>query len=144
MRKIIAFLAATALTYVLAVLLVGQFNIAQIVALGYAVTAAERWGVFVHDAVAMLSSYLPLITIALLIAWLFTGQLLNRLVSRSAWLYALAGFTAILVLHLTLTSVFDIHPVAPTRTWLGLLAQAVVGAFGGWFFHHFAFKGVAN
>ena len=68
---------------------------------------------------------------ALLIALLFTRLLLTRFIQSSTMLYALAGFVALLVLHLALYMAFDISAIAATRSVVGLLSQGVAGALGG-------------
>lgn len=140
MKKVVAYLVGVLITYLLAVALVSQFNIARIMELGHAVTVRQRVETVLHDWLNMLGSYLPLICLAMLFAWLFTSLLLTRFVRRSALLYALAGFVGIVVMHLILIAVFGMTPVAPTRTTLGLFVQGLAGAVGGLVYYRWAFK----
>ncbi len=139
MKKVAAFLAGLTTTYVIAVVLVSQLNIARVTELGYAVGLSDRIAMVLHDWVGMLGAYLPLMAIALLIAWVITALVVSRFVPSSAALYALAGFTGMLALHLILHAVFQMTPVAPTRTLFGLISQGVAGALGGYLYFRFAY-----
>lgn len=138
-QKVVGYLLAVASTYLIGVLLVTQFNISQVTQLGPAVSLTSRAQTVLHDWLGMLEIYLPLIAIAMFTALLVTGLVLNRFLPRSAWLYALAGLVAMVALHQIMNLVFEISAVAPTRTSLGLLAQGLAGAIGGYTFERFAF-----
>lgn len=138
-RKVLAYLVGVIATYLLGVFLVTQFNIVRIVDLGYSVTITERLQTTLHDWGGMIESYLALIAVAMLIAWLFTGLLLTRFVPRTPWLYALAGFVGMIAVHQLIAMVFGISGIAATRSTLGLLAQGLAGAAGGWVFYRVAF-----
>ena len=131
MNRLNGYLISVVGTYVVAVILVSQFNIARVVDLGHSVGLSDRFSTTLHDLLGMATSYLPLTAIALLLAFLFTGLLLLRMINASLMLYALAGFVGMLAMHLILNAVFNIHAVAPTRSLPGLLSQAVAGAIGG-------------
>ena len=144
LKKIYGYAVGLAGAYVLAVILVSQFNIARVTELGYSVSVAQRMETAGHDLVSMLGLYFPLVAIALTIAFLFTGLLLTRFVPRFPGIYALAGFVGLVLLHVTLNSVLGLVGVAPTRTLWGLGAQGLAGAFGGWLFHKFAFPSTSS
>ncbi len=139
-KKFFAFLLGTVATYLTAVILVTQFNIARVTEFGYPVSFTDRLETTLHDIGGMLGVYLPLIAIALLIAWLFTGLLLTRFIKPSTFLYALAGFTGIVALHVIMQAALGMSGVAPTRTLLGLLGQGIAGAVGGWAFYKIAYS----
>ena len=139
LKKIVGFGIGLGFAYGLAVVLISQFNIARITELGYPVSLSERVATVGHDLMSMAGLFLPLVAGALLVAFLFTGLILTRLISRSQWIYMLAGFVGVISLHLILNSVFGMTPVAPTRTAVGLVAQGVAGALGGWLFYKIAF-----
>lgn len=138
-RKFCAYLFGVVSTYLLAVIFVSQLNISRVTEMGYSVGFLERVQTLLQDWVGMLSVYLPLIAVALLIAWLFTGLLLTRWLPRTLFLYVLAGFVALMALHPIMQAVFTITAVAPTRTLAGLLTQGLAGAFGGYCFYRVAF-----
>ena len=137
-RKALAYLSAVFATYFVGTILISQFNIARITQLGFPVGMGERWQSALHDFSSMLDSYLPLVAIALLIALLVTSFGIMRLINKPNVLYPLAGFVALIALHLILYLVFDISPIAPTRTLAGLLTQGLAGAVGGYVYLKFA------
>lgn len=133
----VAFVLAVSITYICAVFFVSQLNISSIVTLGYEVGLAERLLTLLQDIAGMASAYLPLITVALAIAFIFTSTLLLRFIRGSGFLFALAGFVAIISIHLFLQLAFGLVAVAPTRTVFGLFSQGVSGALGGWVYFYF-------
>ena len=139
-KKLLAFIAATLATYLTAVVCITQFNLAQIIQLGYGISLKVRLDTTLHDVISMLASYLPLVLIALLLAWSFTSFVLSRVVPLSHWLYALAGFTGLIAIHVILNAIFGLSAVAPTRTLFGLVCQGVAGGIGGWLFYQLGFN----
>lgn len=144
MKKLFAYVVAVLTTYIIAVIFVSQFNIAEIVTLGQPVSFYERLSTTLHDLGSMVSLYLVLIALALAIAWLFVGLVLARWVSPTLFLYALAGFAGMVALHQILYLVFGMNPVAATRSVLGLLSQGAAGVVGGWLFYCFGFRLAGN
>ena len=134
-RKLIAMLFAVICTYIVAVGLVSQVNISEIVDMGFAVSISQRLAAVWHDLGGMLGIYLPLIAIALLIAFLFTSLLLNRFIDKPAVLFPLAGFTGLLTVHLVLDWVFGVAGIAATRSLFGLISQGMAGALGGYVYY---------
>ena len=137
-KKIIAILIAGLATYVAAVVLLSQLNISQVTSLGFAVSLSQRFAAVLHDLQGMLTIYLPLILVALLIAFLFTSLLLLRFVYKPAFLFPLAGFVAIVSIHVILNIVFGVAGIAPTRTMVGLISQGLAGAMGGYIYFKMA------
>ena len=140
-RKIIALSLAAISTYIAAVILVSQLNISQVIGLGFSVSLSERFAAVFRDLVGMLSLYLPLVSIALLIAFGFTSLLLMRFINKPATLFPLAGFAALIAIHLILNTVFGVAGIAPTRTIFGLLSQGVAGVLGGYIYYRTAYAG---
>ncbi|NND82261.1 MAG: hypothetical protein HKN50_07525 [Gammaproteobacteria bacterium] len=130
-QKLQAYLAAVLTTYVSGTIMISQGNIEQIIELGYPVGIAERFDSAWHDFLHMYDLYLPIVAVALLIAFLFTGLLLLRFIKRPQILYPLAGFVALITVHVILYIVFEMNPVAPTREISGMLGQGVAGLLGG-------------
>lgn len=131
-RNFIAYMLAVVATYLLGAALISQFNIARIADMGFLVSSAQRGSAVYHDVIGMLGTYLPLIAVALIIAFLFTSCVLQRFTRSQTLLFVVAGFVGIVTLHLVMAAVFGITGVAPTRTLLGLLVQGCVGAVGGY------------
>ena len=53
MRRVLAFVVAVVATYILAVLMYTQLNLANVVEMGLAVTMADRFSAAVHDLWSM-------------------------------------------------------------------------------------------
>jgi hypothetical protein len=133
-RTLTAYLAAVLVTYVVAAFAATQSVMNALQGLGAPVTAGVRLDAAWHDLLGMASSYLPIIAIALLIAFP-VAALISRALPRLRLLaYPLAGAVAVLAVHLILQQLFNITPVAATRTAGGLLLQVLCGAVGGWVF----------
>lgn len=140
LRLIVHFVCAVLSVYVIAVLLVGQFNIANISAMGIDVSVGERLSTFTHDIINMLSLYLPIIAVAMLIGLLVGGQVFVRWFEKPHIFYPLAGFVAIATVHLALKAVFEVSAIAPTATTLGFLSQCFAGLIGGYVFYRLRAK----
>jgi hypothetical protein len=54
---------------------------------------------------------------------------------QRALLFALAGFVAVVALHLIMKAVLGVSGIAVTRTVAGLIGQGVAGAIGGYCYH---------
>ena len=135
-RKLSAYLLATLLTYVVSAILVSQLNLYQITQMGWQVEWTQRINAAWNDVIHMWDIFLPSLGFALLLGFLFTGLVLNRFIKPTYWLYALAGFTAILAMHLILEFAVGFAPIAPAREFGGLVALALVGALAGLIYHH--------
>ena len=136
MKRVLAFIAAVAATYVLAVLMYTQLNLGNVVEMGLTVTMADRASAAVHDLMGMMMLYLPIIAVAFLIAFAITHTVLRWVPQLRTLGYILAGFVGIYVVNYLLVSLLmsGAHPLAVTRTTVGLLSQCVAGAIGGYVF----------
>lgn len=131
-RSVIAWALSALVTFILASVGISSINALTIVQLGHPVTFDQWMYVIASDLLGMLGSYLFLIAIGLAIALGFTTLFLCRFIKASGFLYALAGFTAILSIHLLMQQLLGMTPIAPVRFWYGLLSQALAGAVGGY------------
>lgn len=127
----IAYVAALATTYVLATIAATQAVLARVSDMGLTVGIKEHLGTTGHDLMGMLSSFLPLIALALLIAFGCAGLLSRWWPGARLALFVLAGAAALWALHSALNIAFDITPVAAARTPAGLAVQLLVGGAGG-------------
>ncbi len=134
-RVLKAFFPAVLLAYVLASILFTQFNLATLQTMGSEVTMGVRLDTTFEDLIGMASSYLLLILVAFILG-LPVAAGLNRLVpGHRALLFTLAGFAAIVALHLIMKSVLGVSAIAVTRTLPGLVGQGLAGAVGGYCYH---------
>lgn len=134
LRVLCAFFPSVILGYVVAVFNGTQGVLNNIAAMGVPVSIADRTDAVLHDLIGMATIYLPLITVALLVAFLVAGLLIRWFGWPRSPLYALGGFIAIITLHLTLDAALGLVGIAAARTLAGLLLQALGGALGGWLF----------
>ncbi|TXS94007.1 hypothetical protein FV139_10325 [Parahaliea maris] len=134
LRALKAYFPALILTYILAVVLATASVMDSLRDMGVAVSATVQVQATWHDLLGMTSTYLVLLAVALLVAFVVAAGVI-RLVGggRLLW-YSLAGAVAVLVLHITLQLVLHISPVAAARSAMGLAGQCLAGAVGGWFF----------
>ncbi len=129
-----AWAVAVVTAYVLATLAATQSVISRLDGMGISVSFAERVSMSAKDLLGMSGLYLPLIAVALLLAWPVAGWLGRRSPEKRTLLFVLAGATAILCIHLALNWSFDITLVAVARTPLGLLSQVLAGAAAGYLY----------
>lgn len=136
MRKVVAFLLATGVTYVSAALAYSQLNLANLVELGMPVTASVRAHVAWHDVLGMAGLYLPIIVVALILGFAVAWLILRWVPQLHTIGYVAAGFVAIFVVDFLLGALLTggTHPLAVTRTTIGLLSQCLAGALGGFVF----------
>ena len=133
-RVIVAFLVGVLTTYVVGVLFYTQLNLSNLVELGLTVDLGTRIQAAGHDLLGMTGLYLPIVAVALLIAFLVARGIIVFVPQLRSIGYTLAGFVAILTIDFALNQAFGTHPLAVTRTSIGLLSQCVAGALGGFAF----------
>ena len=130
-----SYLAAVISTYIVGVIFVSQGNIANVVAMGFQVTIAQRLDAVMHDLTHMTGIYLPVIAVSMLISLPVAAMIIKYAPHLRSIGYILAGVTALIAIHMIIKMVFGISGIAPTRTLIGLLAQGVAGGVGGYLFH---------
>jgi len=136
LKLVLAYILAVVTAYVAAVLAYTQLNLANVVEMGLPVNLMDRIGAAAHDLIGMASLYLPIIAVALLLAFGFTAIVLRWVPQLRTLGYMLAGFVGIFVVDYALGALLTggTHPLAVTRTTVGLLSQCVAGALGGYVF----------
>ena len=134
-RFFASMIVASVITYVVAVFFVGQFNLAQVESMGAAVSMGDRLYTFRRDLMGMTTIYLSTITLAMVLGFIIAFYGFVRRWPKPWLWYPLAGFTAIMTLHLALNTAFGISAVAPTASIAGFLSQCVAGAIGGLAFY---------
>jgi hypothetical protein len=134
MKTLMAYLVSVIAGYVLATVLVSWTNIQAIVDLGFEITLSQRGDTIIHDLVSMTATYLPLMAIALLIGFLVAGLIIRMKPSLAFVGYVLAGFVAVVVLHVAMKAALGLTGIAAVRGMMGLIVQGLAGAFAGWCF----------
>ena len=139
-KTIGSFLLAVITAYLLGAIFVSQGNIAAVIALGFDISFAQRLDAAVHDMLNMTDIYLPLVAISLLLGLPVAYAIVRKRPHLSLIGYTLAGFVALLAIHLIIKAVVGISGVAPTRTLMGLLYQGIAGGVGGYLFYRLTTK----
>lgn len=134
LRRIGSFVLAVAVTYVLAVISASQHVAASLEGMGAEVGFGTRLEMIVHDLGGMATSFLPILVIGFVIAFVVAALLLRWLPRYRYLLYSLAGAVAVATIHVALHAAFDITPVAVARSAGGLFVQALCGAVGGYLY----------
>lgn len=134
-KSIGAFFVALVLGYITASVFISIGNMGFLSEMSVPLPVSERISVIAMDLAGLLFAFAPLMTIALLVGLTFTRFVITRWAQPTVFLYGLAGFIAMLSLHLIMKSVFGISPVAATRTISGLVAQGIAGGLAGWAFY---------
>ena len=134
LRVLGAYLAAVLVTHAGAVIAHTQSVMASLADMGVDVSLEERLGATFHDLLGMAPLFLPILAVALGVAFAVAGAIIRRVPHWRPLGYSLAGGLAVLAVHVVLYQTFSITPIAGARSALGLTAQALAGAFGGWVF----------
>lgn len=135
-----SYLAAVISTYIVGVIFLSQGNIANVVAMGFQVTIAQRLDAVLHDLTHMTEIYLPVIAVSMLISLPIAAMIIKYAPHLRSIGYILAGITGLIAVHVIIKMVFGISGIAPTRTLIGLLAQGLAGGVGGYLFHRLSTK----
>jgi hypothetical protein len=135
LRVIKAFFPAVLLAYLLASSLATQSVLASVASFGLPVDPLVRLQTTLQDLAGMSTSYLPLILVAFLLGLPVAAALARALPARRALLFSLAGFAAIVALHLIMHALLGVYGIAAARTLPGLLGQGLAGAAGGFCYH---------
>jgi hypothetical protein len=136
----VGYAAAVALTYLLGTFFISQGNLAAVVGMGFEIGFSDRIDAIIHDATHMYDIYLPLVAIALLIAFSVAALAVRFLPHLRLVGYCLAGFVGLIALHVILKAVLGLTGIAPTRELIGLVLQGVAGTAGGLIFHYYTLR----
>lgn len=141
-RVLKAFFPAVIAAYVIGCLLATQVVLGNLADMGVDISLTTRLQASLHDLLGM-SAYLLLILVAFVIAMPVAAGLVRiHLVpgTRVFW-FTLAGFAALVALHLIMRQVLGLYPVAAAREPLGLLLQGLAGAVGGFLYSFISSSG---
>ena len=142
--RIYGFLAAVVVTYTVAVIGYSQINLLNLVDMGIAIDLAMRVQTLQHDLVGMLELFLPIVFVALLLAFLIGALIIRRVPHLRTIGYVLAGTMGIYAVIVGLGLITGTNPIAVTRSAAGLLSQVAAGAVGGLVFALVTAKGSAT
>jgi len=134
-RNVFGFFAAVIAAYLLGAIFISQGNIASIIAMDFDVSVAQRFEAALHDVMHMTNIYLPVIAVSYFVSMPVARLIIKYVPQQRAILYALAGAVGLVAIHLIMKMVLGLTGIAATRTFVGLLAQAIAGGVGGYLFH---------
>jgi hypothetical protein len=142
-RIIVSFFVAVIAAYILGAIFISQGNIASIIAMDFDITVAQRLDAAFHDVTHMTDIYLPVIAVSFLIAMPVATLIIKFVPNLRLVGYVLAGAAGLVAIHVIMKMVLGFSGIAPTRTIVGLLAQAIAGGVGGYLFHLLSLKRTA-
>lgn len=131
-KKLGIYLSAVFTAYLLASAAATQHVVTSLASMGVTVSLGERAAMTMRDIGGMAGMFLPVIAFGLLLAFLATALLCIWLGRWRRPLYVLAGFGALVTIHVAMNLAVGLTPVAAARTTAGLLTQGLAGAAGGW------------
>lgn len=135
LRILVAFVAAVAITEVVAASASTQFVLAALADLGVSIPLSDRIATTAHDIVGMASIYAPIIAVGFLIAFPVAALVIHYALPLWHRLgYALAGFVAMITALAIMIALFDVTPIAGARSAAGFICQGLAGAAGGYVF----------
>ena len=129
--RLISFLLAGLVAYVIAVLFYTQINLSNLTDLGIDISFSDRFGAASHDLLSMTGMYLPIMLVALLVAFTLAAIVIRFLPNLRTLGFVVAGTVGVLALVLFFSSFLGTNPIAVTRSSLGLLSQCGAGGMGG-------------
>ena len=133
-KRVLAFIAAWLVTYILAITAASQGVLGWLESLGRDISFSDRVGYIGHDLTSMIMPYGVIILVAMAIAFGVVALIVRALPNLRVLGYVLGGFVAVLAIHLTLRFVFEMNPVWATGSAFGLLMQGLAGLVGGYTF----------
>jgi hypothetical protein len=144
-RTLVAFVVAASVAYLCATLFYTTNNLMRLGAVGAEISMAEALRTFLFDVRGMAPSFVwtqygSLIFIGFAIAFVVAALLrhlslrLEKTRAIAPYLYPLAGATALAVILATSYPKYEVFMFPGARGVLGVLAQCVAGAIGGYLF----------
>jgi len=134
LRTLLGYLGAVVVTYVVGVVAASQHVIGHFESMsGSEIDFSERVDWTLTDIMGMLSPpiYPLAVAVMILIAFAVCGFLVRRIGGLRTFGFVLAGALGMVGLHLLLNAVFEINSIAASRSFAGLIGQAIAGACGG-------------
>ena len=134
MRTVVAFVLAVAATWLVGVTAASQLVLGNLVEMGLSVPMDVRLSATLHDLGSMGMTYVPIVTIAFLVAFSLARLFAKFVPHLRSLAYVAAGFAALWGIDFLLSLPFNTHMLPVTRTGIGLISQCIAGAIGGFVF----------
>lgn len=134
-RRILAFLAAIVVTEVMIAFVNASSVLARLVELGVDVPTGLWLPTMLEDVLGIAPTFLPVLALGFAIAFGVAWAVLRWLLpSGRAYGYPLAGAVCMAAVQFGLGQIFLTHPIAASRSVVGMMALLASGALGGWVF----------
>ena len=133
-KRIIAFFAAIVGGYVFAVLTYSQLNLSNLTDMGVALTITERVATAGHDLLSMGGMYLPIMAVAMFVAFVLAALVIRRVPHLRTLVFVLAGAVGMFALIMFFKAFMGTNPIAVTRTIVGVVSQCLAGAIAGFIY----------
>lgn len=145
MKTALRFLISLFVSVIICVILASIFSTQRVIAAlgnaGASVGFGERLSMSVYDIIHFGVLYGLFVLIAFLIAFIIGGLVFRAAKFGRPIVFAAAGATAMLVMLLSMQTVFFGVPiVGGARDAAGLILQVIAGAVGGYTFHRLSAK----
>jgi len=132
LRRPFAIFTAVVTTVVLGVIFQTQNVLSTLTSIGADISFIDRVSMTAYDVFYLGKAYAIFVTVALLIAFILSDFIANRIKFAQLSIYMLGGAIAILVMLFTMKmKFFGIHILSGARDTLGIGLQMLAGAMGG-------------
>lgn len=140
MRRVVSFLIAVFVAYVLLAVSYTQLNLANFVEMGIDLSMQTRLQATGADLLGMAPFFLPVTAFALLIGFGFAKIAARFIPQLRTLAFVVSGFVAMFLVDFVTRMPFGTHIIPTTRTTIGLLAFCIAGAVGAYVYIHFTSK----
>ena len=138
LRIVLAFGGSVRVALVIAAAAHTQFVLAGLTGLGVEVPVGVRIATTARDIVGLAPSYGAIIAIGFLIAFAIAAVVRRYTTVLSPLAFPIAGAVAIAAALVLMNLAFPGTPLAGARSTVGIAAQVIAGAMGGWAFAQLA------
>ncbi|WP_258239630.1 hypothetical protein [Pseudidiomarina homiensis] len=135
LKTLIAFVIAVVAGAVVGSVIQTQFNLAALIELSVPISLDTRISTIIHDLLNFSPIFAAILALVLLVALPIAALCSRKLGGSERWWFISAGFLGLLCCFAVVNSLAPMPTlIAATRSWAGLGAMALSGAFAGWIF----------
>lgn len=135
LRTLIAFCIAVIAGAIVGSVIQTQFNLAALIELSVPISLDTRISTIIHDLIHFSPIYAALLAIVLIVALPIAALCSRKFGGAERWWFIAAGFVGLWCCFVVVNTLAPMPTlIAATRSWAGLGAMALSGAFAGWIF----------
>lgn len=135
LKTFIAFIIAVAAGAIVGSIIQTQFNLAALIELSVPISLDTRISTIIHDLIHFSPIFALLLIGVLLVALPVAAFCQRKFGGSERWWFISAGFIGLLCCFVVVNALAPMPTlIAATRSWSGLVAMALSGAFAGWIF----------